>query len=61
MVTSIAVSIGTKVAKGDKLLTLEAMKMQTTLYSPANGVVEEIHMRVGESVESKDLLIRLRT
>jgi acetyl/propionyl-CoA carboxylase alpha subunit len=30
------------VAKGDKLLTLEAMKMQTTIYAPADGVVDEI-------------------
>ena len=26
-------------AKGDKLATLEAMKMQTTVYAPADGVV----------------------
>ena len=60
IVTSIAVSVGTKIAKGDKLLTMEAMKMQTTLYSSANGVVDEICVRVGEPVEIKDLLIRLR-
>jgi len=60
IVTAIAVSVGTKVAKGDKLLTMEAMKMQTTLYSSADGVVDEIYVQVGESVEIKDLLARLR-
>ena len=60
IVTSIAVSVGAKVAKGDKILTLEAMKMQTTLYSNADGIVEEIHAQVGETVETKDLLVRLR-
>ncbi len=60
MVTSLGVSIGGKVAKGDKLLTLEAMKMQTTLYAPANGVISEIHAQVGDSVEAKDLVVRLR-
>ncbi|MDQ3814746.1 MAG: biotin/lipoyl-binding protein, partial [Armatimonadota bacterium] len=60
MITSIAVSVGTKVAKGDKLLTLEAMKMYTTVSSPVAGVVEEIPVKVGDTVESKDLLVRLR-
>jgi len=60
VITSLAVGVGSKVAKGDKLLTLEAMKMQTTLYAGANGVVDEIAAQVGDTVESKDLLVRLR-
>ena len=53
-------SVGTKVAKGDKLMTMEAMKMQTTIYAAADGVVSEINVQVGENVESKDLLAKLR-
>ncbi|MEX2381029.1 MAG: pyruvate carboxylase [Opitutales bacterium] len=60
VITSLGVSVGSKVEKGNKLLTLEAMKMQTTVYAPADGVVEEILIEVGDSVESKDLLVRLR-
>jgi pyruvate carboxylase len=60
LVATIAVTVGHKVAKGDRLLMLEAMKMQTTVYSPADGVVEELPVQVGDTVESKDLLIRLR-
>lgn len=60
IVTSLAVSVGTKVAKGDKILTLEAMKMQTTLYAAADGVVDAIYAQVGDNVESKTLLVRLR-
>jgi pyruvate carboxylase len=60
IITSITVSVGTKVAKGDKVMTLEAMKMQTTLYASSDGVVDSIHVRVGDTVEAKDLLIRLR-
>ena len=60
LVTALPVSIGTKVAKGDKLLTLEAMKMQTTIYAPCDGVVAELVVGVGDSVESKDLLMKLR-
>jgi pyruvate carboxylase len=60
VITSLAVGVGAKVAKGDKVLTLEAMKMQTTLYASADGVVEELAAQVGDTVESKDLLVRLR-
>jgi len=52
--------VGSKVVKGDKLLTLEAMKMQTTIYAPFPGVVEEIGVQNGSAVESKDLLLRLK-
>jgi pyruvate carboxylase len=60
LVTALAVSVGAKVAKGDKLLTLEAMKMQTTIYASADGVVEEICVQNGDAVESKDLILKIR-
>ncbi|MEI7534072.1 MAG: pyruvate carboxylase [Verrucomicrobiae bacterium] len=60
LVTALAVSVGAKVAKGDKLLTLEAMKMQTTIYAPTDGVVDEICVQNGDALESKDLILKLR-
>jgi pyruvate carboxylase len=51
-------SVGSKVAKGDKLLMMEAMKMQTTVYAPCDGVVAELHVALGDTVESKDLRAR---
>jgi pyruvate carboxylase len=60
LVTALSVSVGAKVAKGDKLVTLEAMKMQTTIYAPVDGVVGEMAVHVGDAVESKDLLLKLR-
>ncbi len=60
LIASIAVSVGHKVAKGDRLLMMEAMKMQTTVYAPVDGVVAELHAAVGDTVESKDMLVRLR-
>jgi len=60
LITALTTSVGSKVAKGDKLATMEAMKMQTTIYAPCDGVVEEILAHVGDSVESKDLLMRLK-
>jgi len=60
MITSLGVGIGARVTKGEKLLTLEAMKMQTTIYAPVDGVVDELHVQVGDSVQSKDLLLVVR-
>ena len=60
IITSLAVGVGEKVAKGDKVLTMEAMKMQATIYASADGVVDAIKAQVGDTVESKDLLVKLR-
>ena len=60
MVSSVSVSVGQKVKKKDKLIVLEAMKMQTTVYALDDGVVDRIEVATGDQVESKDLLIALR-
>ena len=43
-----------------KLFTMETMKMRTTNYAAIDGVVSEINVQVGENVESKYLLAKLR-
>jgi pyruvate carboxylase len=60
LIVAISVTVGAKVAKGDKLVMMEAMKMQTTVYAAADGVVESINVQIGDTVESKDLLVRLK-
>ena len=60
MITALEASVGKAVAKGDKLATLEAMKMQTNLLAPADGTVAEVLVTVGEAVEAGDLMIKLR-
>jgi len=60
LVASVAVSVGNKVQKGDKLFTLEAMKMYTTINAPHDGVVEEVCVALGDTVESKDLMLKLQ-
>jgi pyruvate carboxylase len=59
LITSLDVSAGAKVAKGEKLLTLEAMKMQTTIYAPSDARVQSVNVAVGETVAAKDLLVTL--
>jgi pyruvate carboxylase len=60
LIAAISVTVGAKVAKGDKLLMMEAMKMQTTIYAAVDGVVDAINVQIGDTVESKDLLVRLK-
>ncbi len=60
LIAAISVTVGAKVSKGDKLLMMEAMKMQTTVYAAADGVVDSINAQIGDTVESKDLLVRLK-
>ena len=60
MVTWTGPGNGARVKKGDKLLVMEAMKMQTTVYAPRDGVIEELTVAVGETVDGGDLIVRLR-
>jgi 3-methylcrotonyl-CoA carboxylase alpha subunit len=49
-VVKLLVKAGARVAKGQPLLILEAMKMEHTITAPADGVVKEIHYGEGEQV-----------
>ncbi len=59
MIASIAITAGQKVKEGDPLLTLEAMKMFTTVTAPAAGTIAELHVAVGNTVEAKDLMVTM--
>jgi len=58
-VTIIHVSPQERVNKGDRLLVMEAMKMQTTVYAPKDGTVAEIAVHPRDTVEARDLLLRI--
>jgi pyruvate carboxylase len=57
-VTAVIVGVGEEVAAGQKLVTLEAMKMETTLYSERPGRIAEVIARPHTHVEAGDLLLR---
>jgi pyruvate carboxylase len=59
MVTSVSVELNQEVAREAKLLTLEAMKMQSNIYAPIAGHVSKIHVAPGQQVEAKDLLVTI--
>lgn len=56
LVVSIAVKKGDKVKKGDIILSLEAMKMQTSVAAECAGTVRELVVTPGSQVDAKDLL-----
>ena len=58
-VTSVEVSQGEKVAKGQRLLTLEAMKMEHALTAPFDGTVAELSALPQAQVTEGQLLVRV--
>ena len=56
---SVAASVGDNVKPGDHLLTIEAMKMETSIHAEHGGVIKKIHVEAGSSVDAKDLLVEL--
>ncbi|MBC7925851.1 MAG: pyruvate carboxylase, partial [Bryobacteraceae bacterium] len=56
-VSTIFVRQGEKISRGDRLLVMEAMKMQTTVHAPTSGTVTELLVSTGQTVETKDLLL----
>jgi acetyl/propionyl-CoA carboxylase alpha subunit len=56
-VTSVRVVSGQKVARGEVLVTIEAMKMEHRIQAPYDGVVAAVRYRVGESVQADEVLL----
>jgi 3-methylcrotonyl-CoA carboxylase alpha subunit len=58
-VIAVDVAAGDSVTKGQKLLTLEAMKMEHGLIAPFDGVVAELNATTGAQVQVDALLVRI--
>ncbi len=59
VISRIAVQASQPVERGAKLMTLEAMKMQSNIYAPMAGRVVKLLVAPGQSVEAKDLLVTI--
>lgn len=57
LITKILVKAGDSVKIGDKVMVMEAMKMENDLLSTLAGVVKEVKVREGENVKDQDILI----
>jgi 3-methylcrotonyl-CoA carboxylase alpha subunit len=58
-IIAVDVAAGDVVTKGQKLLTLEAMKMEHSLTAPFDGVVAELNAEAGAQVQVEALLVRI--
>ena len=60
-IITVSVTAGQSVAKGQKLLTLEAMKMEHSLIAPFDGTVAELNASEGGQVSEGVLLAKIET
>ncbi len=60
LVVDVLVNAGDRVYRGQNLVVLESMKMETGVASPVDGVVAEVLATVGKAVEAGDVLIRFK-
>src|SRR5258708_29840170 len=59
IISGLSVQVNHTVERGAKLMTLEAMKMQSNIYAPISGRVTKLLVAPGQSVEAKDLLVTI--
>nr|MBA3728410.1 carbamoyl phosphate synthase [Actinomycetota bacterium] len=58
-ILKVLVSKGSRVRAGEPVAVLEAMKMETSLTSPAGGIVEEVPVETGSVVEAGEVVVRI--
>ena len=58
-ISAVTVTKGQKIKAGDRLLSIEAMKMETAVYSPKDATIGEVLVKPNSIVAAKDLLVVL--
>ncbi len=59
LIVAVATAVGSEVAEGEALVTIEAMKMQNEVRAPRAGRVTEVHVAPGSRVAAGDPLVRI--
>ncbi|HJO94160.1 MAG TPA: biotin/lipoyl-containing protein [Victivallales bacterium] len=59
IIVDVLVKEGSKVKAGDKILVLEAMKMENAIVSPSDSKIDKIHVKKGDSVNGNQLMVTL--
>lgn len=55
-ILKVLVEVGTKVSKGENLCILEAMKLENEIVSPIDGVIAEVKISKGQTVNNNDVM-----
>ena len=58
-VVSVHKAVGDAVKRGETIVTIESMKLQTALVAPRDGVIAELNRKEGESFEKDEVIARL--
>jgi len=58
-VVKVEVAVGATVTQGQAVLTLEAMKMNTSVTAPRSGTVDSVAVTAGTSVSEGQLLMTI--
>lgn len=59
VVVGVKVKAGEKVKQGQPLLVLSAMKMETNVASPADGIVKSLYVKDGDNIQGNDLVAEI--
>lgn len=59
VIVGVAVKVGDKIAEGDTVATMSAMKMESSIPATASGAVKRVLVNVGDKVEGDDLLVEI--
>ncbi|OGO18606.1 MAG: hypothetical protein A2Z14_12135 [Chloroflexi bacterium RBG_16_48_8] len=57
LIISVSVREGQEVARGDRMIILESMKMQNELKSPRDGIIRSLRVKSGDNVEHHQVLL----
>jgi pyruvate carboxylase len=58
-VSHVYVSLGQKIERGARLLSIEAMKMETAVYAQSDGTIGKLHVAAGTAISAGDLLVEM--
>ncbi|HIA36230.1 MAG TPA: acetyl-CoA carboxylase biotin carboxyl carrier protein subunit [Flavobacteriales bacterium] len=59
-VLELKAGLGDKIKENEPLIILEAMKMENILKASADGIIDAIEVKIGDSVEKNEVLIRFK-
>ncbi len=60
LIVDIKAQKGERVYRGQDLVVIEAMKMESGVSSPRDGEIEEIKVKIGQTVETNDVMIKFK-